>query len=689
MSGTDTIEVGSGDSALCFENPFDALAYLLFSVRYSLESTGGRTLPRWVRIARARKYAKAGEPVDASNFLAHGSRVITNGLAEGASGMVKLVIFLRELLEQADSMVAIAEVGLQLIKTAASPAFTNAVKNIYAQAPDLNNDAPPADNMNDFLPSFDAPGNSNSVTETIEKVEGWLRYVPTPEDLDRIGQELYYLLAIVQEDHIDSKPDMKAATDHIKIDSRETGKIRLMNWAFNEPTAVYGGEYENSIDLLEYGSRRVWNAANADLPPRSKESFENETKTIEIFDFDTSDNTDLSELASLLIALDYDHSWVKTGGGGKVADNLTLTGEFDADMKTALYEFQLVNNLDASGELDNATINRLLNLDYDKKNVLKALKRGDEAFREQADPEPIPPVKIFGEIELVNPDAEDYAKENRTLTGDPYKYYVINNSANQSWQQYTARTVDANTKFINGFVGLSSRKKLPAVTSDGGIFDGGKFSEGESSNGGFFFAARHTQPWRPGRTGHPNPSVYDPDDKNINDHRDNVSQAVISRMYQWVDISAFLTARFGEFDPGKIKFTASCRRRSLYTERDTTTGHRPDQGRIGLELYELGSTLTPNTDPDTVSSDIYNNQKTKTDWAPTKELADQLLSAQQLHQKNLWFATEGNSIEIAESAHNGSKKYYLLVYLDGLFRANYDIDAYFDEVKIKWNYVKD
>ncbi len=702
MSDTPIEVPTSNDSSLTFDNPFDALAYLLFSVRWSLETQGERSLPRWVRIARARKYAKNGEAVSATNFLAHGSRVITNGLGEGASGMVKLVIFLREMLEQADSMVAIAEVGLQLVKTAASPAFTNAVKNIYNEAPDMDGNAPSGDNMNDWLPNFDGgAGGGNKVTETIEKVEGWLRYVPSPEDLDRIGQELYYLLCIVQKAH-DEDSDaqtageiMKVSADHIDIGSRQTGKIRLMQWAFNEPTAVYGGEYESNIDLLEFGSRRIWKDADmANLPIASKASYENDTKTVEIFDFDTSDNQDLDETKTLLLALDYDKSQVIDVSDNKVSDPLTLTGEYNEHMRIALFEFQKVNGLDASGKLDNATINRLLNLDFDKKNVCKAKKRGEEAFREHDTV--IPERDASGDIALVNPDAETINTTTRNLSGDPYKYYVVGNHAEQGWQQYPPKTVGTKTKFVEGFVGMASRKKNAQVTDAAGIFDGGPYSEGESSNGGYFFVARHTQPWEPGRSGKPAPSIYPTDDKNIQEHRgSNLSMEVISRMYQWVDVTDFVAKQFranpdvATYDrTGVLKFKGKAKQRSLYKEREQSaaTGHRPDQGRMGLEMYKVGSTFPSDTNPDSQDGNMIDGKKTLTEWKPTRALSTEALSAQKLHRKNLWLDTETAEITFSSAEFNADKKYYLLAFLDGAFRANYDIDAYFDEVGLKWSF---
>ena len=86
---------------------------------------------------------------------------------------------------------------------------------------------------------------------------------------------------------------------------------------------------------------------------------------------------DIAEANALLEALGY-------GAKYPVADAKVLADDF----ATRLRAFQKINDLPVTGRLDNATINRLMHLDYDAKNLKRA-----KPFRADALPVGFDPTK--------------------------------------------------------------------------------------------------------------------------------------------------------------------------------------------------------------------------------------------------------------------------------------------------------
>jgi hypothetical protein len=147
----------------------------------------------------------------------------------------------------------------------------------------------------------------------------------------------------------------------------------------------------------------------------------------------------------------------------------------------------------------------------------------------------------------------------------------------------------------------------------------------------------------------------------------------VSRIYQWIPLG-FLTRPEG----WELTVTASCLRRSLYEERSGTAGV-PDQGTIAVEFYDAA----------------YFNGNRGTRRDPTKALAlreaprfpDQAAAAQALTlsevaRRRVWTRQEVADVPVPAGAAA------MLVILQGHYQAGYDIDAYFDDVQVSWQFRK-
>ena len=378
--------------------------------------------------------------------------------------------------------------------------------------------------------------------------------------------------------------------------------------------------------------------------------------------------------------------------------------------------FQKLNNLVTEGSLNEETINRFFNLDSENKNLVWAKARDDANYVE-AERYPM------GYLPLENGNADDYAKKKDALTtvsGAKYRYYKIRTESEspiegQGWIN-KAPGLDANDNitYINGFVALESRFVNVSRKENGPVYEGDRISEGEAASGRFFFAARHTEPWIPGRSGTPNPTIY-------NDSQPQPGH--ISRMYQEVeiDIATFLdnNAPKNAPDPQKkinqyqITFEASCLRRSLYVERsgDKEILGQPDQGRILLEVYEDDNTTPKWIDP---QIDKPGETPKGEGWQPGALVAETFAKSEaRINQRNNWFRqTSGMYIIDAESLVEDTnlheelfsalnfdpnnqdftkfttQKLRFRVILEGRHRANWDTDAYFDDVRLKWMFVE-
>ena len=320
-------------------HPFSLVAFVLFKVRYSLEEYDGTRPPRWVRISRGREFS--GEIL---------SDVVSGavlGLSEATTYMADLTIRIEELLIQTDAAKAIAEVTIDFIEAASSPEFAAAISALVG-------------------PSF-SPGVTdalNDINTAAQNIESYLDYIPEPEDVRQLGHELYQLLCIVQRDFprvadgtIDTARPELTGTDHIDLDI--TGKVRLCAWAYARRVRARGlGEDRVDVDVDAFGTRRLF--AGGTLPTDSDGEWVGNDGPIQIyeFDYDAAPFVDLEELVELLGAHGYEDPAVPVS-----------PTEITPAITQLLLQFQFINELPVSGEVDNHTINRLMNLDYGRKNL--------------------------------------------------------------------------------------------------------------------------------------------------------------------------------------------------------------------------------------------------------------------------------------------------------------------------------
>lgn len=624
-------------------NPFSLLAYVLFQVRHALEDQeDGDRPPRWVRIARGRevKQETIGSGVDTG----------VQGLAEVIAFMAELTMDLEELLLQTDAAKALAEVSLELIKAATDSNFQNGVATLTGV------------NMSTL-------GILTDINQATTDIQGYLGYIPEPEDVRVLGEQLYGLLAIDQlalprdptDNSIDTDDAALLATDHLK--PGETGKVRLMAWAYERgvPLPGLGADEDTELELKRFGSRRLFATDNnAELPQRSKMPWsDGEAETL-IFDFAFSDATaiaDLKELVQLLQAHGYNDPAMS-------AEPQTLTGA----IRSNLLKFQAINALPISGELDGDSINRLMNLDYARRNLRRA-KRYDEQFQW---PWPTDPIPVSDTLTLINPGAEDFAAEGLALVQrTPHPYYEVPLTpggtlpANiDNWPLKQGWIADPNGE--RQFVALHSRARNPDENKPG-RFVGGKWSEGEASVGGrFFFAARHTEPWRDGRSGIPGADALHGGQKPTPGAR--------TRMYQWVPLPDWLSVDRPPSDDGgwTLHVYASVMQRSLFSDRDENGF--PDQGRILLEVY---------------GSDVYEGNLTarepasalgqaSTDLFPKHATTAAALELEEIDRKRFWTLRRTRELEITAAAEA------VCLIAEGIHQSAYDTDAYFDDFRLHY-----
>jgi hypothetical protein len=617
-------------------NPFSLIAYLLFKVRHSLEDVEEPNRPpRWVRIARAR---------GAQGPIATGVQAAVNGLSDVVWYMADLGLRIQDVLQQTDAAKALAEVSIDFLRAATSPSFTEGISALTG----LQLGGTPIEGVND----------------TLLKIKQHLDYIPDPDDVRVVGHELYRLLCLEQ---LPLPRTAAGAVDEARVDPlvhldwQKSGKMTLMQLAFSQALSVQvaGG----TVDLTRYGARRVWKAADpARLPTRSQVRWKANAEAQ--VDLTIEGNRDLEETHTLLERLGYTDP-AATGAART---------SFSAELIRRLRRFQVINGLPLTGALDNATLNALLNLDFGAKNLRRA-----KAFDAAALPAWVDQVEATGApalpagyFPLVNPSADSPEAEGvtvQTKAGFPrYRYYVVGAPlpatgsapvpAGGGWIS------DAGPGVVPGFVALQSRMR----SADEGRNEGGFLSEGEASNGTFFFVARFTEPWIAGREGLPGEdALFSPQGVPA------LPAGSVSRIYQWIPLG-FLTRPEG----WELSVTASCLRRSLYEERSGTAGV-PDQGTLAVEFYDAAY--------------FTGNRGTRRD--PTKALAvreaprfpDQAAAAQALTlsevaRRRVWTRQEVTDVPVPAGAAA------MLVILQGHYQAGYDIDAYFDDVQVSWQFRK-
>jgi hypothetical protein len=337
-------------------NPFVAIGQLLRAVRISLESAKRlEQAPRWVRIDRVRQFAdpKTGD----ADVIAKGVMTAMGAVTTAISYLQRFTLDATDLLIQGDAAKALVEVSADLVKQATSKEFINALEVAVGQEPSATS------------PIGDVGGIIDKIVAIADKV-------PEPEDLKVIGAEVFLLLAIVQLST--GTVDDKTLTH---VDVAATGKLRLLHWGFWQSYTVQNlGKGKDPVKVFYLGARRLAGATAGKLPLRASATVGNPGSVETVYDlsFD-GDNLgkDVAEANAILDALGYGTKFPAT-------DTKTLDDKFAVRLRV----FQKLNDIPVTGQLDNPTINRLVHLDYDAKNLKRA-----KPYREDLLPAGFDPTK--------------------------------------------------------------------------------------------------------------------------------------------------------------------------------------------------------------------------------------------------------------------------------------------------------
>jgi hypothetical protein len=621
-------------------NVFSLMAYVLFQVRHALEDfeEAGRP-PRWVRVARAAP--------EKQEFLGNIVSLAVNGIAETTSLLADLTLEIEELLYQTDAAKAIGEVMLRMIQAMTDQTFQDGVRNLAGEGTLTN-----------------VKGAMDTINNAATQAEKYLKYIPEPEDVHGMGHELYRLLCIVQramprtaDNAIDTANPELTGIDHLV--QNESGKVRLMAWAYGHgiETHSIGASETGKKELFKLGSRRLFNTANASgLAAQSKMIWSRDEIKVTIFQltYGAGGTDDLKELVELLQLHGYNSPAMP-------AQPTSLS----PDIRENLMKFQAINELPITGELDSHTLNRLLHLDFARKNLRRA-RPYDASFVWPWDI--VPARQISSTLPVVNPGGDAPADEGITqIQGSPLRYYEVPTrpASASNWPRGTGWIRDSAGPI--GFMVVESRRRNRDDKNVPGRFLGAKWSEGESAHGQYFYAARLSEPWVDGRFGPAGPGNLAPTPP---------AARSISRMYQWIPLPSWLQPP-SNTQTWTLWVYASALQRSLFTNRDQE-GY-PDQGRIILERYESdGYNLG------TVTVRVPTNSKDAraTQWFPDLTATTAALTLDQVDRNRLWLLRKTEPMQVPQGT------VALCLVAEGEHRSGLDTDAYFDDFQVHYYWTR-
>lgn len=304
-------DVSTGDV-----NAFVAIAMMMESMRIELETKKNKDQPpRWIRIARAREFKE--------EFIGKGVIQITGAFLQFIGVMAELTLKAQDLLAQLDSGRALMEVGAKMLMTATNNDFLSIVHASVG--------------IKDTSEIEGAKVIQKALKNGLEVME----YIPDPEDVDAISKELYQLLAVDQYDL--PAEDKKAYL---------TGRARLLSWALEKPIQCHS--LTNGISVVQLGNRRLKKKEKSFKDGKVTLTWKQKDKdpvTLYDFNYKSDSAKDIDEADKILKLLKYQN------------------GGFSSRLK----QFQKKNHLDESGILDLSTINQLMNLDYQKKTLRRAV----------------------------------------------------------------------------------------------------------------------------------------------------------------------------------------------------------------------------------------------------------------------------------------------------------------------------
>lgn len=629
-------------------NPFSLLAFVLFKTRQSLEESDGSRPPRWVRIARGRQFSG-----QALSDLVRGAVV---GVGQATSYMADLTIRIEELLVQTDAAKAIAEVTLDFIGAAGDPQFIAAVNTLVGGGS-----------------GTDVAGALSGLQTAANNLRQYLGYIPEPEAVRQLGHELYRLLCVVQRDFprqasgsIDVAHTSLAGIDH--VDLADTGKLRLCAWAYARSVPARGlGLGRATLDVGVFGTRRLFTGGALPINSDGRWVGSEGVVTTFHFDYDGPIYVDLQELVALLGAHGYTDAAVP----------VSPTSMTPA-LVNQILRFQFLNELPLSGEVDNHTINRLMNLDFARKNLRRAVPYDASTVWPWIDPIP-----LGRELPIINAGADRFADEGITpVSRATYSYYEVRTTGQigNIGSLPQGRGWVADPVGTLAFVAIQSRFRnvQPGVP---GRYDGGILSEGEAAYGRYFWGARMVEPWKGGRSGVPEPGALF--GASGPPPPPPPASSSVSRMYQWIPLPpSMFTIPFEVVPAGqtaRLYVVASVLQRSLY--RNRSTNGSPDRGRIILEAYDSSVyTGTSNALQAREAADPRVGFPQATEWFPDPATTALALTLEEVDQKRVWFLRKTDPLELTGIPNVTA----LCLVAEGQHQAGYDTDAYFDDFRVEY-----
>ena len=605
------------------QNPFELVAYILFAVRHSLEDKEeADRARRWVRMSRIRHARDQGVSGALSTVVKAG----LEGFAEALMTMLQASLWLKEELVSVDAAKALLEATLDLVQAVSDENFKTGIESITKKPVDWR-----------------AMGKINEFAQNAEQQMG---SIPDPKDVEIIGRELYRLLCVV---FAPGEAMGKPPKGPQQVDLAKTGKIWLIHWALNafddagitnRPLAAN----ENEAPVLKWlGARSLGEATPAHLPGQTTGTWAEGGEEDVIFEKDLlgAQNPDIGELKA----------------------HLTLLGYVKGSLKANLEDFQVINELPKTGVLDTRTMNRLLSLDFDTKNIERPRPFASDQIHRDLSVE-------RGELKLINPDADDPSSEKAEVDSSKgYSFYLVGVKAGtkgpEGWKGGWLYDSEDNAP---RFAALQSRRLIQDQGRVWYDYQNGRacaasfLSEGEADSGKYFFAAASSEPWLPGRCGKlvaTNPApLYSA-----------IPQGTQTRLYQWVDLKELQ----GVAPDKLLRLTVIARQRSLYKE-SSGNSKAVDNGRIGLEVHDMAFKANA-ARPE---SALLANQ---TEWFPGSEMVAAAQSMAEAARKHLW-STRATWVLVPPADRAKAKS--LLVMLEGTLRSGEDIDAYFDNIQVRW-----
>jgi hypothetical protein len=150
-------------------------------------------------------------------------------------------------------------------------------------------------------------------------------------------------------------------------------------------------------------------------------------------------------------------------------------------------------------------------------------------------------------------------------------------------------------------------------------------------------------------------------------------------IYQWVDISSLVSAKAPGDD---LILVASCLRRSLYIDRGAEL-NTADTGRIALFTARANQWTDHKTRLDLTVP------VTGSEFFPSSEGQNSaLMTLPQIERSRVWVYQATPPVTVPEAGMGESPVGAIAVALMGDWQSAYDIDAYFDNVVLRWEYRK-